>query len=118
MAYTLGQAATAAGLDQLTILRSIAAGRISAVRDHFGNWAIDPAELHRLHPPVSAQSSEEQDATGSTAALDAQIQALRDVSDLMHAQLGEMRIKLDYVRDRLTEARAIEKQLCGMRASN
>ncbi len=107
MAYTLGQAATATGLDQSTILRSIAAGRISAVRDHFGNWAIDPAELHRLYPPVSAQSSEEQEATGSTAALDAQIQALRNVSNQLRAQLGEMRVERDYLRDRLTQAQAL-----------
>ncbi len=105
MAYTLGQAATATGLDRSTILTSLATGRISGVRDHLGNWAIDPAELHRLYPPVSAQSSEEQDATGSTTSLDAQIQALREVSDLLRAQLGEMRVERGYLRDRLTEAK-------------
>jgi hypothetical protein len=47
MGYTLGQAAKAVGMSKTSILRSIKTGRISAGRDEFGQWAIEPCELHR-----------------------------------------------------------------------
>jgi hypothetical protein len=51
MGYTLGQAAKACGMSKTSIFRSIKAGRISAARDELGQWAIEPCELHRVHPP-------------------------------------------------------------------
>ena len=49
--YTLAEAAAATGRSKSTVLRSIRAGRISAVRDGLtGGWLIEPAELHRLYP--------------------------------------------------------------------
>jgi Helix-turn-helix domain len=45
--YSLAQAAAATGLNQSTILRSIKAGEISAIRDVHGQWVVDPAELRR-----------------------------------------------------------------------
>ena len=61
MSYTLGQAAKAVGMSKTSILRSIKAGRISAGRDEFGQWAIEPCELHRVYPPIT-------DETGTGAA--------------------------------------------------
>jgi excisionase family DNA binding protein len=53
MPYTLMTAATACGINRSTVLRSIKAGRISATKDGVtGAWLIEPAELHRLYPPV------------------------------------------------------------------
>ena len=51
--YTLGTAAHACGLNKSTVLRAIKAGKISATRDEHGQWQIDPAELHRVYPPVA-----------------------------------------------------------------
>jgi len=49
--FTLAEAAKAIGKSKSTVLRSIRAGRISAVRDELtGGWLIEPAELHRLYP--------------------------------------------------------------------
>jgi excisionase family DNA binding protein len=48
MSYTLGQAAKAVGRSKPTIARAIKAGRISAARTATGEFAIDPAELHRV----------------------------------------------------------------------
>jgi hypothetical protein len=53
MSYTLGQAAKVAGMSKTSILRSIKAGRISAGRDEFGQWAIEPCELHRVYPALT-----------------------------------------------------------------
>jgi hypothetical protein len=52
MAYTLGQAAKATGRSKPTVLRSIKLGRISAFKDELGVWQIEPAELHRVYPPL------------------------------------------------------------------
>ena len=69
MGYTLGQAAKAVGMSKTSILRSIKAGRISAGRDEFGQWAIEPCELHRVYPPLTddtatGNGTEERGVTG------------------------------------------------------
>lgn len=50
--YTLGTAAVSAGLAKSTVLRAIKGGRLSAQRDSNGQWTIDPAEFHRVFPPL------------------------------------------------------------------
>jgi excisionase family DNA binding protein len=56
MLMTVKQAAEATGKSKPTILRAIQAHRISATKDELsGAWMIDPAELHRVYPPASAQ---------------------------------------------------------------
>ena len=54
MPYTLGQAAKATGKNKATIFQAIKSGKLSAIKDDLGRYAIDPAELHRLYPPVSS----------------------------------------------------------------
>jgi len=53
MSYTLGQAAHATGLSKTAIANAIKKGRLSAQKDEAGQYAIDPAELHRVYPPVA-----------------------------------------------------------------
>jgi hypothetical protein len=82
MAYTLGTAARAPRLSKSTIYRAIKAGRISAGRSDTGDYAIDPAELHRVFPPAqdatrSGNGCVTQDATPSE----------QGVIALRHAQL-------------------------------
>ena len=55
--YTLGQAAKATGKGKTTISNAIKKGRISAKKNDIGEWSIDPAELHRIYPPVQGDSS-------------------------------------------------------------
>ena len=52
--YTLGTAAKAAGVSKSTIHRAIKRGTISARSKGEGGYEIDPAELHRVFPPVSS----------------------------------------------------------------
>ena len=52
-AYTLGTASQATGCAKSTILRAIKAGRISAVRDDFGRWQIEPAQLFHVFPTLA-----------------------------------------------------------------
>jgi len=90
MPYTLGTAALACGANKSTILRSIKAGKIAALRDEHGQWQIEPAELHRVYPAVATQQvpqpSPPPDATTETVAL-------------LRQQLAEMRASLERERD-------------------
>ena len=61
MYASLGQAAKATGVSRSTILRAIKAHRISASKTDTGDWAIDPAELHRVFPPVAQQADQAAD---------------------------------------------------------
>ena len=102
--YTLGTAATAAGLSKSTIHRAIKAGRISATKNDTGDWSIDPAELHRVFPPVTVEPVPlERDATpkleAMVAKLEAEITALKGVSDLLRSQLVDVRTDRDAWRE-------------------
>ena len=54
MSYTLGDAAKAVGKSKTTLHRAIKSGRISATKSEDGSYSIDPSELHRVFPPVTA----------------------------------------------------------------
>lgn len=58
MKYTAGQAAKATGVATATITRALKSGKISGQKDDNGAWMIDPAELHRVFPPVSMKARE------------------------------------------------------------
>jgi hypothetical protein len=72
MAYSLGQAAKAAGISKTSLHRAIKSGRVSAVKGENGSYEIEPSELHRVYPPVggedcSANPDVGQDGTEETA---------------------------------------------------
>ena len=56
MPYSLATAATACGVNKSTLLRAIQAGKVSAVKDEHGSWVIEPAEVHRVYPPVAERT--------------------------------------------------------------
>lgn len=58
MKYTAGQAAKAAGVSKATVTRALKSGKISGVKGDSGAWTIDPAELHRVFPPVADEPPE------------------------------------------------------------
>jgi hypothetical protein len=100
MSYTLGQAAKAVGMSKTSILRSIKAGRISAGRDEFGQWAIEPCELHRVYPALADETGTgngtgERGVTGEGAAF-AQANAR---ADLAEARVSDFKSMLDDIRE-------------------
>ena len=90
--YTLGTAANSVGIAKSTVLRAIKAGRISAQRDSNGQWAIDPAEFHRVFPPIATGATPEP-TTALTDALVAQLNAtiedLRKDRDLWRSEAAD-----------------------------
>src|SRR6202047_4327152 len=100
MSYTLGQAAKAVGMSKTSILRSINAGRISAGRNEFGQWAIEPCELNRVYPPPTNKSGAENGTGdgavtgGETAVAQANARAA-----LAEARLSDFKTMLDDIRE-------------------
>jgi hypothetical protein len=94
MPYTLASAATATGLSSKTILRAIKAGNITATKDEFGEWHIEPAALHRVFPAVSEPAGDGGPPYSETdiEALGAQIEALvRQAGARLRQQLADVR---------------------------
>ena len=91
MAYTLGQAAKATGLNKATIFKALKAGKISGEKDIHGRYVIDPAELHRIYPPVSENGDKR--GTGQqqpTANNDAETQLLREKVSLLERLVDQI----------------------------
>jgi len=50
--YTIATAAAAVGRAKTAIMRAIDAGKIPVVQTDTGEVQIDPADLHRVYPPL------------------------------------------------------------------
>src|SRR6202040_1863859 len=100
MSYTLGQAAKAVGMSKTSILRSINAGRISAGRNEFGQWAIEPCELHRVYPALTDESGTE-NGTGERAVTEGEtaLGQAKARAALAEARLSDFKTMLDDIRE-------------------
>ena len=58
--YNLATAAAAVGRNKTAILRAIEAGKIPVSRDANGDMQIDPADLHRIYPPLRTRETQHQ----------------------------------------------------------
>ena len=100
--YSLKQAAEAAGRGKPAILKAIRSGRVSAKKDDKGRWQIDPAELHRVYPPVTGNTSR----TGSgkrqeTLKETLEIRVLETKVEALEQQLSRERETVNDLRRRL-----------------
>jgi hypothetical protein len=120
MLYTLGQAAKATGLSKPTISDAIKKGRISARKNESGSFEIDPAELHRVYPPVSSPASKEEpqtlqnltpDLTAKIMVLEAQVQALGELKDQIAAERDDLRTERNRLLSVIEEQAGSVKQL-------
>lgn len=66
MKYSLADAAKAVGKNKTTIQRAIKSGKISASKTESGAYEIDPAELHRVFPPTTAQCDAQRGQSNTT----------------------------------------------------
>lgn len=83
MKYSASQAAKATGKSVPTITRAIKSGKLSSGRTEQGGYEIDPAELHRVFPPVTANTNETPTMSQSETPIDmrvlqAEIEGLRE----------------------------------------
>jgi hypothetical protein len=100
MPYSLGQAAKAVGKSKPTIQRAIKSGLISAAKGEDGSYEIDPAELHRVFPPVTRDGDSEQAmkqsvALNDTSTLQREAELLRERLADKEGVIGDLRARLD-----------------------
>jgi hypothetical protein len=122
MAYTLGTAAVACGVSKSTVHRAIKSGKISAQRHPDGSYTIDPAEMHRVFPPLSSvpklgsveQTLERSVTPADTvelairnASLEAQLKGLQELLGVYKGQVDDLRSE----RDRLITQVDISQRL-------
>jgi hypothetical protein len=107
MAYTVGQAAKATGKSKPTISRAIKTGALSAIKNENGSYTIDPAELHRVFPPIQRSSNDNPEILRSeTPALQ---ETLRREIELLRERLIDKDAVIDDLRKRL-DREAEERQ--------
>ena len=120
MSYSLSQAAKATGRSKATIHRAIQSHKISAERDEAGSWRIDPAELHRVFPPVSAEPVQNNDLRQSET-VEGTTEIQRRITELQQerereradkdAVIADLRRRLDEAN---TERRQTQAQLTAL----
>lgn len=112
MKYSLSKAAEATGKNKTTIQRAIKNGKISAVKGEIGSYEIDPAELHRVFPPIVAQHPQSNDTQqekfpyiNSTLArileLEKELAVAREHANGLEAQKDQMTDTINDLRKRL-----------------
>tara|TARA_R100000935_G_scaffold25798_1_gene45627 strand:+ start:1064 stop:1483 length:420 start_codon:yes stop_codon:yes gene_type:complete len=116
MKYSLSDAAQATGKNKTTIQRAIKSGKISAVKGNSGAYEIDPAELHRVFPPATAQRDAQQydvtletNASARISELEKELAvaqsrsiSLEEQRQQMSETIEDLRARLDRSEDRIT----------------
>ncbi len=97
MRYTLGTAAKSTGKSKTTIQRAISKGLISAEKDRSGGYSIDPAELHRIFPPLPSDTVSRDPKLDDTRPHN-ETPELRAKIEALEAMLHREREALDEVR--------------------
>ena len=97
MSYTLGEAAKATGKSKPTISRAIKNGTISAKKNKNGSYTIDPAELHRIFPPLPRNSNENVTSLPSLTPNDDNM--LQRENEILREQLDDLKSERDEWRE-------------------
>lgn len=109
MKHTLGSAARATGVSKSTIYRAVKSGKLSARRNDDGEYAIDPAELHRVYPPVAQRvetAQLERTATPEDTGLSAGAEQVDDkftlwLRDLVDEQRRQIQEKDELIQNQM-----------------
>ena len=114
--HTLATAAKATGKSRTAIWRAIKSGKVSYKKDLDGHIQIDPAELHRVYPPVTQDragnvASEPNEQPINTAQLVRELETLKAERERERGQLQAM---IDQLSRRLDEESAERRKLTAL----
>ena len=102
MSYTLNEAAKATGKSKTTIHRALKSGKVSAAKTDSGAYAIEPAELHRVFPPVPGERNAER--------------SIRNDEEQPNNDAGTLRIQLESVeKERERERQQLKETIADLR---
>jgi hypothetical protein len=96
MSYSLNDAAKATGKSKTTIHRALKSGKVSASKTDSGAYAIEPAELHRVFPPVSTERNTERSEWND-------VEHQRDDQGTLRIQLESLEKERERERQQLQE---------------
>ena len=99
MKYNLRTAADACGISKTAIHNAIKSGKLSAPKNEKGSYEIDPAELHRVFPPVQQGQEIGQTVTDRNSI---ENDYLRDKVALLEGMLEDMKGDRDHWRRQAT----------------
>src|SRR6478672_12955659 len=100
MPYNLAQAGAAVGRNRSSILKAIRRGAISATRDEVtGGWLIEPAELHRVFPPVAAETSGNTQGNAATSGTTTETGEGRELRARLEAAEAALSFRDETIRD-------------------
>lgn len=102
MFYTLTDAAKAIGKTRQAVQAAIKKGTISARKNALGQWEVDPAELHRVYPPITLDP---QTNCGNLTEFDRQFESKKD------EELYQTRSKLEAAERLLQELKNHAEEL-------
>jgi hypothetical protein len=118
MSLSPAEAAKHVGLTKQSVIKAIRSGRLSAIKDASGGWAIEPVELFRVWPAVN------QDRGKVTPQVDAGlppennevVAALKGQIELLRSQLDDVRVDRNHwrqiaERSLLTDQRAASERV-------
>jgi FtsZ-binding cell division protein ZapB len=121
------KAAEQVGITKQAVINAIRKGKISAEKDHNGEWKIDPAELFRVYQPVNQldgkQDTKIDDALSSTSkGLLGEVSTLRErlrslegererEREQLTGQIDDLRRRLDQSEE---ERRKTQSQLTAL----
>ncbi|MCB1466201.1 MAG: hypothetical protein KDK08_03420 [Rhizobiaceae bacterium] len=125
MYTSLSEAAKATGKSRATIQRAIKAGKISAPKDEHGNYAIQPAELHRIYPKQDETSHghvhetlrNSDDTAGNSndlRLLEAKLEASERMAEERERELRHRDQTIDDLRERLDREGEERRKLTAM----
>jgi hypothetical protein len=119
-AFTLAQAIAATGRSRSTLIRAIRRGKLSAARDESGTYLVEPSELHRVFPVISAGTPDDpSDGVPRHADLAARLDAERAKNAILQDVIADLRQQRDREseeRRRLTAVLADLRQVPARRA--
>jgi hypothetical protein len=124
---TLPQAAKATGKDRTTLFRAIKAGKLSASKNHAGDYQVDVAELIRVYGPLKGatlrnDASQAAPQPGTTAETINDNNGLLREAEFLRAQVAsleadkaDLRVDRDKWRQAYEDKSAEVKQLTDQR---
>ena len=91
-------------MSKAALSKAIKKGRISATRKENGSLDIDPAELHRVYPPVNteplpSEQKRTQETLNETTRLQAKVAALGELLEQVKAERDDLRQDRDQWRE-------------------
>jgi hypothetical protein len=105
---TLTEAAKAVGMSRAGLFKAVKRGDVSASKDDFGHYLIDPAELFRVYKPVNVVN-----VSGKQEEIEKLTEEKPDVTTLT-ALLEQVKGERDYLRIQLDEEKREKRQLMQM----